>query len=99
LSIIIDLWPIRRYRDLSPGANDGVRRLKLSWYSPSDLALPDDLGFCLMVAVRMFVLAIFVPTATSSTMVIRTFGSPTTSTRLLGSFFWHTDVDTLTDDD
>jgi hypothetical protein len=40
-----------------------------------------------MVAARMFVLAIFVPTAMSSTMVICTLGSPTTSTRLLGSFF------------
>jgi hypothetical protein len=40
-STIIDLWPIFQRRDLSPGVNDGVGRLKLSRYGPSDLALPD----------------------------------------------------------
>jgi hypothetical protein len=40
-SIIIDLWPIFQQRDLSPGVNDGVERLKLSSYGPSDLVLPD----------------------------------------------------------
>jgi hypothetical protein len=47
-----------------------------------------------MVAARMFVLATFVPTATSSTMMIHTLGSSTTSTRLFGYFslaywFWY----------
>jgi hypothetical protein len=41
LSIIIDLWPICRRRDLSHGVNDGVRRLKLSRYGPLDLSLSD----------------------------------------------------------
>ena len=45
-----------------------------------------DLGFFLLVGARRFVLAIFVPAATSSTMVIRTLGSLTTSIRLSGYF-------------
>jgi hypothetical protein len=40
-STIFDLQPICRCRDLSLGTNDGVRRLKLSRYGPSDLALPN----------------------------------------------------------
>jgi hypothetical protein len=41
-SIKTDIWPIFRRRDLSPGVNDGVWRLKLYRYGPSDLALPDQ---------------------------------------------------------
>jgi hypothetical protein len=41
-SIIIDLCPICRRWDLSPGVNDSVRRLKLSRFGPSDLSLPDQ---------------------------------------------------------
>jgi hypothetical protein len=40
-----------------------------------------------MVAARRIVLAIFIPAATSSTMVIPTLGSPAASTRLFGLFF------------
>jgi hypothetical protein len=36
-----------------------------------------------MISARSIVLKIFVPAATSSIMVIRTLGSPATSTRLL----------------
>jgi hypothetical protein len=46
------------------------------------LLLRINFGYVLMVAARRFVLAIFVPTAMSLTMVIRTFGYPATSTRL-----------------
>jgi hypothetical protein len=45
-----------------------------------------NFGSILMVAARRFVFAIFVPAATSSIMVIRTFGSSATSTRLFGYF-------------
>jgi hypothetical protein len=45
-----------------------------------------DFGFFLMVAARRIILAIFVPAATSSTIVIRILGSPATSTRLFGLF-------------
>jgi hypothetical protein len=53
-----------------------------------------DFGSFVMVAARKFVLAIFVPTATSLTMMIHTLGSSTTSTRLFGYFslaywFWY----------
>ena len=44
-----------------------------------------DFGVFLMVAARRIVLAIF-PAATSSTMVIRTLGSPATLTKLFGCF-------------
>jgi hypothetical protein len=40
-----------------------------------------------MVAAGMFVLTIFVPTATSSTMVIHTHGSPTMLIRVFDCFF------------
>jgi hypothetical protein len=83
-STIIDLWPIFRRWDISPNVTDGVRRLKLSRYGPSDLALSD--GSLVMVVTRMFVHAIFIPTATSSTIVICALDSPTTSTRLFGCF-------------
>jgi hypothetical protein len=41
-------------------------------------------GLFLLVAARRVILAIFVPTATSSTMVICTLGFPATLTRLFG---------------
>jgi hypothetical protein len=44
----------------------------------------NNVGSFLMVAARRIRLAIFVSVATSSTMVIRTLGSPATSTRLFG---------------
>jgi hypothetical protein len=45
-----------------------------------------DFGVFLMVAARRIILAIFVPAATSSTMVICILGSPATLTRLFGLF-------------
>jgi hypothetical protein len=85
-STIIDLWPICRRRDLSPGINEGVRRLKLSRYGPSDLALPDRSRIFSHGCREDIVLAIFVPTATPSAMVIRTLGYPMKSTKKFGSF-------------
>jgi hypothetical protein len=41
-----------------------------------------------MVAARRIILAIFIPVATSSTMVIRTLGSPAASTRLFSLEYW-----------
>jgi hypothetical protein len=52
-----------------------------------------------MVAARRFVLAIFVPAATSSTMVIRTFGSQRCRPGCSVTFPWHTGVGTLADGD
>jgi hypothetical protein len=43
-----------------------------------------DFGSFLLVAVRRIILAVFVPAATSSTMVIRTLDSPATSIKLSG---------------
>jgi hypothetical protein len=40
-SIIIDLWPFDRRRDLPPGVNGGVGRLNSFRYGPSDLASLD----------------------------------------------------------
>jgi hypothetical protein len=40
-SIIIDLRPFDRRRDLPPGVNGGVGRLNSFRYGPSDLASPD----------------------------------------------------------
>jgi hypothetical protein len=45
-----------------------------------------DLGSFLMVAARRIILAVLVPVATSSTMVIRILGSPSTSTRQIGFY-------------
>jgi hypothetical protein len=45
-----------------------------------------NFGVFLMVAARRIILAIFIPAATSSTMVIRILGSPTMLTRLFGLF-------------
>jgi hypothetical protein len=50
-----------------------------------------------MVAARRIILAIFIPAATSSTMVICTLGSPAASTRLFGLFSRNTGVDILAD--
>jgi hypothetical protein len=43
-------------------------------------------GVFLMVATRRIILAVFIPAATFSTMVIRTLESPATSTRLFDLF-------------
>jgi hypothetical protein len=50
------------------------------------LLLQINFGSVLMVVARRFVLAIFVPAATSSIMVIHTLGSSAMSTRLFGYF-------------
>jgi hypothetical protein len=84
-STISDLRTFVRRRDLLPDVNDDVEGLTFSRYGPSDLASL-NFGSIIMVVARMFVLAIFVPAAISSTMVVRIFGSPATSTRLFGYF-------------
>jgi hypothetical protein len=66
------------------GVNAGGR-LSFCRYSPSNI----------IVSARRIVLAIFVPAATFSTMVIRTLASPMILTRLFGYFFlaywcWYT---------
>ena len=69
---ISDLWGIVRRRDLLPGVNGGVERLRLYRYGSLDLASSDRFWiFFLMVAVRRFILVIFVPATSYSTMVIR----------------------------
>jgi hypothetical protein len=45
-----------------------------------------DFASFLMLAVRRIILAVFVPAATSLTMVICTISSPTTSIRLVGCY-------------
>jgi hypothetical protein len=45
-----------------------------------------NLGSFLMVGARMIILAVLVPVATSSPMVIRILDSPSTSTRLIGYY-------------
>ena len=45
-----------------------------------------DFGSFVFVAVGRIILAVFVPAATSSTMVIRTLGSPSTMTKLVGYY-------------
>jgi hypothetical protein len=45
-----------------------------------------DLGTFFMVAARSIIFAIFVPVATSSTMVIRALDSPAMLTKLFGYF-------------
>ena len=73
---ISDLRPYVRRRDLLPGVTRGAVRLKFYRYGLPDLASPDQFWiFFLMVAARSVILAIFVPSAMSSTMVIRTLGS------------------------
>jgi hypothetical protein len=56
-----------------------------------------DFGFFLLVAVRRVILAIFVPIATFSTMVIHTLGFSATSTKLFSFFLWNTSFGTLAD--
>jgi hypothetical protein len=86
-STIIDLRSFLRRRDLHPGVNGSVGRSNFSRYGPLDLASPDRSWiFFLMVAARSIILVLFIPSATSSTMVIRALGSPATSTRLFGYF-------------
>ena len=53
--------------------------------------------FLLIVAARRFVLAIFVPAATSSIMVIRTLGSLLRRSSGSVAFYWNTSVGTLAD--
>jgi hypothetical protein len=83
-STIIYLWSIFQRRDLSSGVLEDQSYLGMVLQI---FLCRIDLGSFLMVAMGMFVLAIFVSTATSSTMAIHTHGSPTTSTRLFGCFF------------
>jgi multisubunit Na+/H+ antiporter MnhF subunit len=45
-----------------------------------------NLGSFLMVGARMIILAVLVPVATLSPMVIRILDSPSTSTRLIGYY-------------
>ena len=73
-STISNLRSFLRRQDLLPDVNGGVVRLNLSRYGPSDLARQIDFVSFLMIAARI-VLAIFVPAATFSTMVIRSLGS------------------------
>ena len=57
----------------------------------------NNFGFLLMVAAMRFVLAIFVPTASSSTMVIRTLGSQRRRPSGSVAFPWNTGVGTIAD--
>jgi hypothetical protein len=86
-STISDLQAFVQRRDLLPDVNDGVVRLQFYRYGLSDLTSPNRFWSFLMVATRRIILAIFISAATSSTMVIRTLGSPTASTRLFDHFF------------
>jgi hypothetical protein len=85
--IISDLWLFVRRQDLLPGINGAAIRLQFYRYGLPDLASPYQFWILLLVAARSVSLAIFVPAATSSTMVIHTFGSPTMSTRLFDFSF------------
>jgi hypothetical protein len=58
-----------------------------------------DLGSFLMVVARSIILAIFVPAATSSTMVIRALSSPAMLIGYSVTFTWYTGVGTLVDGD
>jgi hypothetical protein len=68
--IISDLQLFVRQRDLLPDVNGGAVRLQFFRYG--------------LLAARRVILAIFFPTATFLTMVIRTHGFPVTLTRLFG---------------
>jgi hypothetical protein len=85
-STISDLQAFVQRRDLLLGVNGGVVRLQFYRYGLSDLTSPSRFWSFLMVAARRIILAIFIPAAMSSTMVIRTLGSPAASTRLFGLF-------------
>jgi hypothetical protein len=86
-STISELQAFVQRRDLLLGVNGGVVRLQFYRYGLLDLTSSSRFWSFLMVAARRIILAIFIPTATSSTMVIRTLGSPAASTRLFGLFF------------
>jgi hypothetical protein len=97
--IIIDLRPFDRRRDLPPGVNGGVGRLNSLGMVLQILLRQINFGSFLLVAARRIIFAVFVPTATSSTMVICTLDSPAMSIKLFGYFsliYWCctlTDVD------
>jgi hypothetical protein len=86
-STISDIRIFVRRRDLLPDVNGDIERSKFFRYEPSYLASPYK--FCIYSngCPEDVCLAIFVPAATSLIMVIRTFGSPATSTRLFGVTF------------
>jgi hypothetical protein len=86
VTTISDLQAFVQRRDLLLGVNGDVVRLQFYRYSLSNLTSPSRLWSFLMVAARRIILAIFIPAATSSAMVIRTLGSPAASTRLFGLF-------------
>ena len=89
-STINNLCPFVQRRDLFPDVNDGVGRLIFfSRYGSSDLALPDR--------VRRIVLAISVPAATSSTIVIGTLGSGRLRPACLVFCPWNIGVGALAD--
>jgi hypothetical protein len=79
-STISDLQAFDQRRDLFSNVNDGVVRLQFYRYGLSDFTSPSQFWSFLIVAARR------IPAATSSTMVIRTLGSPAASTRLFGLF-------------
>jgi hypothetical protein len=79
---ISDLQRFVRRRDLLPSVNGGAVRLQFFRYGIQDLASPDQ--FWILVATRRVIFAIFVPAATSSTMVIHILGFPAMLTRLFG---------------
>ena len=81
-STISDLRHIVQRRDLFPGVNGGVERLSFYRYSLSDLSTLDRFWTFSHGGARRIILVIFVPAAMSSTMVIRTLGSPATLIRM-----------------
>jgi hypothetical protein len=85
-STISDLQAFVQRQDLLVGVNGGVVILQFYRYGLSDLTSSSQFWSFLMVAARRIILAIFIPAATSSIMVIRTLGSPAASTRLFGLF-------------
>jgi hypothetical protein len=82
--IICDLQLFVRRRDLLPGVNGGAERLQFLGTVFMILLRQIGFGLFLLVAARRVILAIFVPTATSSTMVIHTLGFPAMLTKLFG---------------
>jgi hypothetical protein len=81
--IISDLQLFVRRRDL-PGVNGGAVRLQFLRTVFKILVRQIGFRLFLLVAARRVILAIFVPTATSSTMVICTIGFPAMLIRLFG---------------
>jgi hypothetical protein len=75
------LTPCRLW-DLLPDVNSGVVRLQFYRHELLDYALPDRFWILILVVARRVILTIFVPTATSLTMVIHTLGSLAMMTRL-----------------